>query len=111
MLCYITLPTLGTEERTYSTAEYEMDDGDPRIRGAMFARINLPSRDGMKHRVKHFRRMLRALSLDPYIHERQRGNTITVDTTRQASDGGHRVNEGIEWPQLVLLAEDECNSS
>lgn len=76
-ICYLTLPKQMSSKRTYALNEFEAESGITVIDGAQSCFVQLAGTEERDKRMRQFRRVLRELRLEPYIHPSQLNETIS----------------------------------
>ncbi|KAK5719755.1 hypothetical protein LTR17_015206 [Elasticomyces elasticus] len=108
-LCYLTLP----KKRSGSTSLHEKeDDMDPAdVRAARAMRVDPASLVITEEQQRRFRRAMKALFLEVFLHDSQNlGSTTLADMSASSSTGADKQGSGqgegvLQWPQLLLLVD------
>lgn len=123
------------KRKSYTVSELEADCGGAVLRGVRSSILQLPDLSKREKRVKQFRKAMRTLQLEPFVHPSQLQTIVTTEpepaTKRLPNEGESSPTSGddnvrgttynfslaqkqslsdidldkTEWPQLVVLAQ------
>jgi hypothetical protein len=91
-ICYLTLPRVVAEERTYGISDIEAQCGGPvTVYGAQSSLVTVPTMVNRNAILKQFKRALRMLKLNPYIHPSQLTRAVTAEAHKKNAQSTSKV--------------------
>ena len=94
-ICYLTLPRKAAGQRTYSISQEEADSGEnASINGAVSSPVGFLTLANKEAMSKQFKRALRTLQLQPYLHPSQWTETVLADARQEEPKGAEADQKG-----------------